>query len=261
MQPCSSLLMAHHRATYAEINLDAFRHNIQTIRKTLQPGVGIMAVVKADAYGHGAVPCAQAALEAGADYLGIGIIEEGIQLRENGITAPILVLGSFFTEEARDLVHFNLVPTLCTQRQAQAISEHAKASGKPLKVHIKIDTGMTRLGVQPDQFLSLVDFVLQCKNIEIEAVSTHFSSADEEDPEFTLHQLNLFSNALKQMKKTGIQVPLIHTANSAAILKYPESHFNMVRPGLLLYGALPSPNLKASAEALAERNKGKGFIP
>lgn len=253
--------MAFHRATFAEINLDAFRHNIQTLQKSLQPGVEILAVVKADAYGHGAVPCAHAALEAGAGYLGVGIIEEGIELRNSGIVAPILVLGSFFIEEAKDLIQHNLVPTLCTEHQARNLSEQARKSGTTPKIHIKIDTGMTRLGVQPDQFLSLLQDVVQCKNLELEAVSTHFSSADEEDPEFTLHQLSLFSNALKQMKKAGIQVPLIHAANSAAILKYPESHFNMVRPGLILYGALPSPNLKPCVEALAKKNKEKGFIP
>lgn len=235
------------RATYAEIHLNNFRHNLLTVQNILGPDVKILAVVKADAYGHGAVPCAKIAIDTGTDYLGVGILEEGIELRENGITAPILVLGGIFQHEIEDLVQYNLSTVLSSQSLAKSISQEADKTGKTVGVHIKIDTGMGRLGVLPENLVPLVEHIRQYKNLRIEAISTHFSSADEEDPGYTLLQLSRFNEALTQLKTAGVSIPLTHCANSAALLKFPQSWFNMSRPGLILYGALPSSLLKPHA--------------
>ena len=237
--------MAHHRATRAEIDLTAFRHNLQNLRKYLDPQTRIMAVVKADAYGHGAVPCARIAVESGAaNYLGAGVIEEGIELRENGLNAPILILGSIFPDEAEDLVRHNLATILCTQPLAQALSKEAEKQNKTISVHIKVDTGMNRLGISPENLPALLDQVRNLKNLKIEAVSTHFSSADDEDLSVTQAQLEEFQTALTILQKEGVHTPIVHCANTSALFKFPESHFNMVRPGLILYGVLPSPSLR-----------------
>ncbi len=236
--------MAHHRATRAEIDLTAFRHNLQNLRKYLDPQTRIMAVVKADAYGHGAIPCARIAVENGADYLGAGVIEEGIELRENGLNAPILILGSIFPDEAEDLVRHNLATILCTRPLAQALSKEAEKQDKTVSVHIKVDTGMNRLGISPENLPALLDQVRNLKNLKIEAVSTHFSSADDEDLSVTQAQLEEFQTALTILQKEGVHTPIVHCANTSALFKFPESHFNMVRPGLILYGVLPSPSLR-----------------
>jgi len=237
--------MAHHRATRAEIDLTAFRHNLQNLRKYLDPQTRIMAVVKADAYGHGAVPCARIAVESGAaNYLGAGVIEEGIELRENGLNAPILILGSIFPDEAEDLVRHNLATILCTQPLAQALSKEAEKQDKTVSVHIKVDTGMNRLGISPENLPALLDQVRNLKNLKIEAVSTHFSSADDEDLSVTQAQLEKFQTALTILQKEGVHTLIVHCANTSALFKFPESHFNMVRPGLILYGVLPSPSLR-----------------
>ncbi len=237
--------MAHHRATRAEIDLTAFRHNLQNLRKYLDPQTRIMAIVKADAYGHGAVSCARIAVESGAaNYLGAGVIEEGIELRENGLNAPILILGSIFPDEAEDLVRHNLATILCTQPLAQALSKEAEKQDKTVSVHIKVDTGMNRLGISPENLPTLLDQVRNLKNLKIEALSTHFSSADDEDLSVTQAQLEKFQTALTILQKEGVHTPIVHCANTSALFKFPESHFNMVRPGLILYGVLPSPSLR-----------------
>ena len=237
--------MAHHRATRAEIDLTAFRHNLQNLRKYLDPQTRIMAIVKADAYGHGAVSCARIAVESGAaNYLGAGVIEEGIELRVNGLNAPILILGSIFPDEAEDLVRHNLATILCTQPLAQALSKEAEKQDKTVSVHIKVDTGMNRLGISPENLPALLDQVRNLKNLKIEAVSTHFSSADDEDLSVTQAQLEKFQTALTILQKEGVHTPIVHCANTSALFKFPESHFNMVRPGLILYGVLPSPSLR-----------------
>jgi len=241
-------LMAYHRATRAEIDLNALRRNLGALRSALGAGVGVMAVVKADAYGHGAAACARAALEAGAASLGVGIIEEGIQLRESGIRAPILVMGGISGSEIGDLLHHDLATTVYTQSLVQAISKQAAQAGKRPRIHIKVDTGMTRLGISTNDFLCLAENAKNLGNLEIEGLCTHFSSADEEDDDYTLQQLSRFEAALGQLQTAGIRVPQIHCANSAAILKYPQSRFNLVRPGLILYGALPSPALQPYLE-------------
>ena len=244
--------MAHHRATRAEIDLRAFRHNLQNLRNYLAPQTQIMAVVKADAYGHGAVPCARIAVASGADYLGAGVIEEGIELRKSGINTPILILGSIFANEVEDLVYYDLATILCNLPLAQALSKEGRKQNKIVSVHIKLDTGMNRLGVSPKYSMTLLDQIHNLPNLKVEGISTHFSSADNEDLSITQVQIEKFRTTLAKLKN----VPIVHCANTSALLRIPESHFNMVRPGLILYGSLPSPSLN---KVLSQ--KGNHFQP
>jgi alanine racemase len=235
--------MAHHRATCAKIDLQAFRHNFQNLRNHISPQTRIMAVVKADAYGHGALPCARVAIECGANYLGVGVIEEGIEFRQSGLDIPILILGSIFPDEAEDLVRHDLATIVCTLPLAQALAKEAEKQNKTASVHIKVDTGMNRLGVMPENLPELLNQIRNLPNLKIEGVSTHFASADDEVLSITQAQLKKFQVALACLKKDDS--PLIHCSNTSALFKFPESHFDMVRPGLILYGALPSPSLQA----------------
>ena len=260
--------MAHHRATFAEINLKAFKHNLQNLKTitepatVLGPATGIMAVIKADAYGHGAIPCAKAAVDSGVDYLGAGIIEEGIELRENGITEPILILGSIFPDEVADLVRHDLATILCTPHLAQALAKEAEKQGKTMNVHIKVDTGMNRLGVLPENLLPLIKTISNLRALKIEALSTHFSSADDEDTSITTQQIELFQKTLIDLQKAGVTMPaLTHLANTSALLRFPESRSTMVRPGLILYGALPSPILKSVVEEICQKENLQNFQP
>ena len=221
----------------------------------LKPGVQLMAVVKADAYGHGALPCSQAALDAGAETLGVGIVSEGIELREQDVQAPIHVLVGIFPDEVDDLIQHNLTTTLHSRSLAKTLSQRAGVLGKEVGVHLKVDTGMGRLGTAPDQLLGLVEFINSLKNIRIESIFTHFASADSDDPGFTQKQIKQFQSALNQLKKAKLKIPLAHCANSAALLQFPESQHDLVRPGIALYGALPDPGLATAVQSLTSKNK------
>ena len=254
--------MAHHRATFAEINLKALKHNLQNLKTITEPATGIMAVIKADAYGHGALPCAKAAVDLGVNYLGAGIIEEGIELRENGITEPILILGSIFPDEAEDLVRHYLATILCTPDLAQALAKEAEKQKKSVNVHIKVDTGMNRLGVLPENLLPLIKTISNLPALKLEALSTHFSSADDEDKSITTQQIELFQKTLTELQEAGVTMPpLTHLANTSALLRFPESRSRMVRPGLILYGALPSPILNSVAQEVCQKENLKNFQP
>jgi alanine racemase len=254
--------MTVNRATFAEINLDSFRHNLHSIKSLIGPNVGTMAIIKADAYGHGAVQCARTAIKEQVDYIGVGIIQEGIQLRENGITSPILILGGIYPNEIEDLIKYNLSTSLSSSVIASAISKKAEQVNKSVGVHIKIDTGMGRLGVQPEAFLSLLNSVISYKNLKIEGVFTHLSSADEEDPETTHHQISIFSNMLKKLYTTNFYKMiskndriLFHSANTAGLLRFSEGRFDLVRPGISLFGSFPSATTASAFDVLAKENK------
>jgi alanine racemase len=254
--------MAHHRATFAEINLKAFKHNLQNLKKITKPDTGIMAVIKADAYGHGALPCAKAAVDSGVDYLGAGIIEEGIELRKNGVTGPILILGSIFPDESADLVRHDLATILCTRHLAEALAKEAEKQGKTVNVHIKVDTGMNRLGVLPENLLPLIKTISNLPTLKLEALSTHFSSADDKDTTITTQQIELFQKTLTELQKAGVTMPSItHMANTSALLRFPESRVKMVRPGLILYGALPSPVLNSVVKEICQKENLHKFQP
>ncbi len=245
----------------AEIHLSNLRHNVQALRSLLKPDVQLMAVVKADAYGHGALPCTRAVLDAGADTLGVGIVSEGIELREQGIQAPIHVLIGISPDEVDDLIQHNLTTTLHSRSLAETLAQRAGLLGKEMGVHIKVDTGMGRLGIAPDQLPGLVEFVAGLKNIRIESIFTHLSSADDADPGFTQNQIERFQSSLNALKKAKFDVPLAHCANSAALLQFPESQFDLVRPGISLYGALPAPGLSTVIKSLTTENRKFSLLP
>lgn len=239
--------MTVHRATSAVINLDAFRHNLRTIKSIIGPNVATMAIIKADAYGHGAIPCAHSALKEGVKYFGVGIIQEGIELRESGVSVPILILGGVHLNEVEDLIKYNLSTSLYNLTVADAISKQAKQYHKKIGVHIKIDSGMGRLGVKPQKFKDLLNIVINNKNLKLEGIFTHLACADEKETNKTQNQISCFSKILHKEYSgnlTDITVddnPIsIHSANTSGLIRFPESRFNMVRPGISLYGSLPS---------------------
>ncbi len=241
---------ALHRATRAEINLSALQSNLNCIRDLISSKVKIMAVVKADAYGHGVIPCSQVLVDAGADILGVSIISEGIELRNNGFQVPIHILMGVFPDEVDDLIQFDLTTSIWSLNMAKKISERASHFGKKVGVHIKVDSGMGRLGVWPENLLSLTQEIHKLPNLKIESIFTHFSSADEECSEYSLNQLNKFNSALELLNNSGISLPTTHCANSAALIKYSQSHLSQVRPGLLIYGVKPISKCPHSFDAI-----------
>lgn len=232
------------RATRVIIDLSAIRHNISAIRNAIGSSRGLMAVVKADAYGHGAVPVSRAALKSGADCLGVALPEEGGVIRSAGIQAPILVLGMIHSKEAVKVVQFGLSQTLCTLDLAEALDQVGRASSQTIDVHIKVDTGMGRIGVAPEEALPFVRRISRFKNLAIKGIFSHLPCADESDKTFTERQIQQFHHLVREIEASGIKIPLKHLANSAAILDFPQSYGNMVRPGIMIYGLYPSAHVK-----------------
>lgn len=229
----------------ALIDLDALRHNLDQARTRLAPACAILAVVKADAYGHGAVAVSRALLRMGVAALGVATLPEGVILREAGITAPILVLGALLPHQHADLVAYRLTPVIHDRHAAAALADYAAAKALSLPVHVKIETGMGRLGLPPDEALPLLQSGCFERGLRLEGLMTHLADADGDDPAHTQAQITRFRAVLDRLGTAGHRPPLIHAANSAAILRYPEAHFTAVRPGLMLYGyhtlpALPS---------------------
>ena len=216
-------------------------HNLQLIRNAVGQRK-IMAVVKANAYGHGSIEVAKTMLENGADYLGVAFHEEGIELREAGISAPILVFGAQLTDFFESHLHYDLEITLSRPEQIAPLRELCKKCGKTAHVHIKIDTGMGRVGFMADSNLDPVYNLLQDEHIEVVGVYTHLSSSDEPDLSYTREQIARFRKIQYKIKKRSTKPILFHTANSAAIMRLPEAYFDMVRPGVMLYGNAPGPD-------------------
>lgn len=225
----------------AEIDVDAITHNYRQIKKSIPSYTGIMAVVKADAYGHGAVEVAQILQKEEVDYLAVAIAAEGAQLREVGITRPILVLGYTSAASVGVLIENDLTQTIFSYEMAKYISYEASKLEKKVKIHIKVDTGMGRIGFlpHPTSIEEIVE-INKLPNIEIEGIYTHFSSADEEEQAYTRKQNSIFNGFLKELGQVGIEVPIVHAANSAAIIMHQYTHSNMVRLGISLYGHYPS---------------------
>lgn len=231
------------RPTWAEINLDHIEHNVKEILQLLGPAVQIMAVVKADGYGHGALETARVALGAGASSLGVALLEEGLELRRAGIEAPILLLGCTDPGAVPLLLKHNLTPALLEPEKARCFSDRAVALGAVLPVHLKVDTGMGRLGVHPAAAAEFIAAVSSLPGLKLSGFFTHLSSADEDSGEaraYTAGQLRLFDGAVKAAREQGIFPPLCHAANSAAALLYPQSRYNLVRVGISLYGCYPA---------------------
>ncbi|MDD5730625.1 MAG: alanine racemase [Candidatus Omnitrophica bacterium] len=230
-----------YRPTWAEINLGNLAHNFRQIRK-LMPEGKIMVCVKADAYGHGIIPVSRKLVACGADYLGVASIDEGIRLRREKIKAPVLILGLIMKEDIAPVFKYNLIPTVCTAELALALNNKAGLLGLRKAIHIKIDTGMGRIGSLYDDAFGFIKKVYKLKNLDIEGVFTHLACADVNN-DFTLHQIELFDNLVSKLYKAGIHIPLVHAANSMGVISYQNSHFNMVRPGLVIYGLHPRSGL------------------
>lgn len=203
-----------------------------------------MAVVKADAYGHGAVRVAQTALQAGADWLAIATLGEGIELREAGITAPILLLGGINSpEEIEAIAHWRLQPTLCSPEQAQLFNDILLKLGKVLPVHLKLDTGMTRLGTPWPQAANFVGLVQSLPQLRLASLYSHLATADDPNTATMLQQQERFAKAIASLRQARLPIPKLHLANSAATLHGQAWHYDMVRVGLGLYGLYPAPHL------------------
>lgn len=242
------------RPAWAEINLDAVAENVRQVKSLLRPETELMAVVKADGYGHGALPVACTALAAGAKSLAVAFVEEGITLRRAGLKAPVLLLG--YTSPARfeELVHHTLTPTIFTLEAAAGFSEQAVAQNKVLPVHLKVDTGMGRVGFLPEQATAAIGQIAQLPGLKIEGIFTHLAMAEEIKSSYTLKQLALFDALLTECAKLGLHFEKVHAASSAAAINYPSSRYNLVRLGLALYGHYPAP-------ALAEQNPKLKLLP
>jgi alanine racemase len=230
------------RPTLVEVNLDCLTGNLRAIREKVKPAK-VMAILKANAYGHGLVEVAKHVVRNGADYLGVAVLEEGILLRERGVAAPILVLGGILGNQAPLFIKYNLTITASSIEKLHQIDEAARQSGAKARVHLKIDTGMERIGVHYYSAESFLETSLQCHNILVEGIYSHFANADTADLSYSAIQLERFNQVLGFYEKHGLPVPMRHMANSSAILNLPESVFDMVRPGILLFGVYPSPEV------------------
>jgi alanine racemase len=226
--------------TWAEIDLDAIDYNVKAYKRHIGERVKLIAVVKANAYGHGALPVAGAALAAGAEMLAVHRAIEGAELRRSGVQAPILIMGYTPPDGADLIVQQRLTPSLITYDFAQALSGRACALGARLPVHIKIDTGMSRYGLMPEEVLDFLQGMAGLPGIQLEGLFTHFATADWADPTFVRQQLAIFNQVRQAAQQAGFTFPLVHAANSAATMKLPEAHFDAVRPGIALYGLDPS---------------------
>lgn len=234
------------RATRAIIDLNAIASNVGMVRNIIGPGRDLMAIVKADAYGHGALEVSRTALNNGATCLGVALPEEGETLRTHGIHVPILVLGLIHPGEVFKVVQARLEQTLCTLETAEALDQAARASSMTIDVHIKVDTGMGRIGIHPHDVLDFLHRINRFKNLHLKGIFSHLPCADEQDKSFTRDQIRLFRDLLREIEASGIKIPQKHLANSAGVLNFPESYFDLVRPGIMLYGLRPSPHMAHS---------------
>jgi len=228
------------RSTRAIVKLAAVGHNIAAIRKRIGTKRKLMAVVKADGYGHGALEVSLSALESGADCLGVALPEEAVPLRKAGIDVPILVLGLIHPCEAYKVVDSVLEQTVCTLELAEALDQTARNSSVKIDIHIKVDTGMGRIGVSPHDLPAFARRMKRFKHLNLKGIFSHFPSADEKDTAFAQRQIMTFDQVVREIEASGIRIPQKHLANSAAVLGLPASYYDLVRPGIMIYGLYPS---------------------
>ncbi|MDF2819719.1 MAG: Alanine racemase [Clostridiales bacterium] len=233
---------------FAEINLSAIANNVAQIRKNIASNVEVMAIIKADGYGHGAVPIAKTLVENGADRLGVAVIEEGIVLRKSGIEVPILILGYTSEHQYGYLVQYEITQTVFKYSMAEAISKIAMSLNKNAKIHIKVDTGMARIGFAPTQEnADIIKKITELPNIEVEGIFSHFARADEGNTIYPSEQLDRFQEFILLLESMGINIPIKHISNSAAIIDYKDAQYDLVRPGLVIYGLYPSEEVNKKA--------------
>lgn len=239
---------SHSHLVWEEIDLSHIADNVKELKKIVRNGIKFMAVVKADGYGHGAVESAKAALKSGADMLGVARVGEAVALRYAHIKSPILIFGRVPYQMVPGLLEYDLMATVFDYGMARALSEFAQGEGQKIKIHIKIDTGMGRVGIIANKELGfplerVVDEVKEIKKLEgidLKGIYTHFATADEKDKSYVKNQFKIFSDCLKGIKDAGIHIEMQHCANSAALIDLPETHLDLVRPGIAIYGLYPS---------------------
>jgi alanine racemase len=226
---------------WAEVDLDALIHNIRETRRLVKRDTLILAAVKGDAYGHGAIKCSHVFLENGADRLGVANVVEGLELRRAGIDAPILNLGYTSVDQYEVIIRNHVSATIYNLDHAKVLNETAEKLGEKAIIHVKVDSGMGRLGFQPNNdTVRVIAKIAALPNIELEGIFTHFAISDIKDKTYTKGQFKLFTWVLDELKKKGVEPPLRHVSNSAAIIDLPEYDLEMVRPGIMLYGYKPS---------------------
>jgi alanine racemase len=229
---------------YAEISLEAIGHNIREVKKRLPEGVKLLGVVKANAYGHGAVPVASY-LENQVDYFATATIEEAVELRENGISAPILILGYVSPSQYGDLVEYDITQTIDSYAQALALEKEAARQNRKAKAHLAVDTGMTRIGFQVTEHdADVAAKIADLPHIELEGMFTHFSCADQEDKTYCSMQMEKYDKMTALLAERGVTIPLRHICNSAGIMEFDDHRFEMVRSGIITYGIYPSEEVK-----------------
>ncbi len=225
----------------ATIDLLAFRHNFREVRKIVGKKPAILPIIKADGYGHGLVPLAKESLKLGAPMLGIGTVAEGIELRHAKIASPILVIDGIFKDEAREILKHHLTPVIFSHDIALELNRIAGKAGKTVSVHLKFDTGMSRLGFLFGESGKALKKIRKLKNLHVEGVMTHLASSPDSSSPQTEIQLARFNKIIEMARNEGFNPKWIHAANSGAIINFPSSRYNMVRPGIILYGAPPCP--------------------
>jgi alanine racemase len=233
---------------WIEVNLDALSYNYDTVRSIVGDETRICSVVKADAYGHGVYEVARLLEQKNTDYFGVAVLDEGIELRKSGISKPILILGPLMQNQAYYVLRYNLTQTITSYDTAKELSNEALKQNETAKVHIKVDTGMGRIGVYYKNAVALIKAVRDLPNIEIEGIYTHFSTSDSEDKNYTFEQWNRFKEILDHLKNEGINIPIRHAATSAAVIDLPYMKLDMVRVGLMLYGLYPRANMREKIE-------------
>lgn len=244
-------MQQQYRSTRAEINLEALRANYEAFRQALPDPTKLLLCVKAGAYGHGAVEVSRELERLGADYLSVAFLDEAIELRQHGIKLPILVLGYTGPEAVAAAYEYDVTLNVFTEEVLEAIAGLAVDSGRKLKIHIKIDSGMGRLGLFPEDAPAFIDKAFQVPSVEVEGMFTHFARADEHNKQYTLMQYKKIQQVEQELQKMGYTIPVIHTGNSAAAIDTPELSPQMVRVGIALYGLYPSTEVNQQAIELA----------
>ncbi|MCG2762155.1 MAG: alanine racemase [Candidatus Atribacteria bacterium] len=237
-------------STWIEIDLDAIAQNVRNIKKLIGEKKELMAVVKGNGYGHDILEISSLVLKNGATRLAVARLEEGIFLRKAGIAVPILVLGLTLEQQVELLVSYNITPAVCKYETMEKLSKFAVKEDKTVKVHIKVDTGMGRIGIFPNHVLNFIKKVKALKNIEIEGIFTHFSVADEKDKTYTEVQFKKFIEVLTILEKEGIRIPVKHVSNSATLLDLPHMWLDLVRPGISVYGLYPSREVQKTVKLI-----------
>ena len=236
--------MSDYLRCWAEISLSAIGHNIEEVRKRLAPGVRLLAVIKADAYGHGAVRVGKY-LEDRVNYFAVATLEEAVELRENGIRLPILILGYTSPSQYEDLVAFDITQTIYSRETAELLNREAANQGKRAGIHIALDTGMTRIGFQvTEEDADVIAAIGRLPHLKMEGLFTHFACADQKDKTYCSGQLEKFNRMVRMLEERKVEIPLKHVCNSAGIMEFDDFRYDMVRSGIVTYGLYPSEEVR-----------------